>query len=97
MIRRPPRSTLFPYTTLFRSPHRGAAERREQHPAQRVAEGIAVTPLERLQAELGDRKSTRLNSSHGYISYAVFCLKKKKKNAKEVEYQTDLELHLRQT
>src|SRR2546422_6048572 len=68
MIRRPPRSTLFPYTTLFRSrrprrPTRGGT-RRER----------TVSPLERWR----DRKSTRLNSSHGYISYAVFCLKKKK-------------------
>src|SRR2546426_2542003 len=71
MIRRPPRSTLFPYTTLFRSrhadprgrvePHDGGGARRE-HPA----------------ALHGDRKSTRLNSSHLVISYAVFCLKKKK-------------------
>src|SRR2546422_1304605 len=71
MIRRPPRSTLFPYTTLFRSP------------------GITVfyvrlnfridCVLERPLRALRDRKSTRLNSSHGYISYAVFCLKKKKK------------------
>src|SRR2546422_2490551 len=100
MIRRPPRSTLFPYTTLFRSQHlviprllgvddlaaqwqdrlgasvapllRGAAGRgpldQEQLAVLRVALGA-----------LGDRKSTRLNSSHGYISYAVFCLKKKKK------------------
>src|SRR3989449_966909 len=68
MIRRPPRSTLFPYTTLFRSP--------VQHRAQRDlrrAEG----PCHRRPRR--DRKSTRLNSSHGYISYAVFCLKKKKK------------------
>src|SRR6266705_3776062 len=65
MIRRPPRSTLFPYTTLFRSPA-GAARQRGQ-PA----------PLHRRPAA-GDRKSTRLNSSHRTISYAVFCLKKKK-------------------
>src|SRR6266436_9376289 len=64
MIRRPPRSTLFPYTTLFRSrAHR--ARHRCPWPA------ISFSPR--------DRKSTRLNSSHGYISYAVFCLKKKKK------------------
>src|SRR2546426_12796739 len=78
MIRRPPRSTLFPYTTLFRSRQRGAApwacagtgagRRRGQAPA-------AAWPA-------GDRKSTRLNSSHLVISYAVFCLKKKKKNNK---------------
>src|SRR5687768_18397480 len=67
MIRRPPRSTLFPYTTLFRS---------------RAVEQLWSDKLEvRLEAiyaiERPDRKSTRLNSSHGYISYAVFCLKKK--------------------
>src|SRR2546422_10842437 len=72
MIRRPPRSTLFPYTTLFRSevglpvtPRAEHAERAEHH-GERV-----------LQPGREDRKSTRLNSSHGYISYAVFCLKKK--------------------
>src|SRR5256885_9605065 len=70
MIRRPPRSTLFPYTTLFRS-HRelGAADSRRDHrpPPARVR-----------PARQPDRKSTRLNSSHLVISYAVFCLKKKK-------------------
>src|SRR2546422_8501533 len=90
MIRRPPRSTLFPYTTLFRS--------RVQHDLARLAgaDGLEVRlghvgfDLEgpqvgdRDHGALGegaarDRKSTRLNSSHGYISYAVFCLKKKKK------------------
>src|SRR2546428_6067617 len=79
MIRRPPRSTLFPYTTLFRSEPGGVrggvrSERRE-HPA-RVENGVAMpVPVLRV-AE--DRKSTRLNSSHDQISYAVFCLKKKK-------------------
>src|SRR2546429_6935214 len=69
MIRRPPRSTLFPYTTLFRSVRIGAQ--------QPVLAGIGHRPFAAvLIAE--DRKSTRLNSSHGYISYAVFCLKKKK-------------------
>src|SRR5256884_3916885 len=70
MIRRPPRSTLFPYTTLFRSknPNEIRAAVRHVDPAL----GIHVAVL----AER-DRKSTRLNSSHGYISYAVFCLKKK--------------------
>src|SRR5258708_26307868 len=73
MIRRPPRSTLFPYTTLFRSvPHRTAAglEHRGQQPLD-----VRV-----LEAGGADRKSTRLNSSHQIISYAVFCLKKKKSN-----------------
>src|SRR2546422_2197068 len=88
MIRRPPRSTLFPYTTLFRS---------------RVSVEPARARLERLKRELDriqsidylaspDRKSTRLNSSHGYISYAVFCLKKKKKytrhNTKRIASET---------
>src|SRR2546429_2065535 len=72
MIRRPPRSTLFPYTTLFRSRFR------------RPRTGLGKQRLE-IESPEGseqqkDRKSTRLNSSHGYISYAVFCLKKKKKN-----------------
>src|SRR2546429_6837037 len=70
MIRRPPRSTLFPYTTLFRS--------LEQHEFA-VACDQEVDHLRIAIAFLEDRKSTRLNSSHGYISYAVFCLKKKKK------------------
>src|SRR5256885_5210990 len=74
MIRRPPRSTLFPYTTLFRSPnnHRGRPRR---HPPT----GAGRHGRFRLrQVQRGDRKSTRLNSSHLVISYAVFCLKKKK-------------------
>src|SRR2546422_4386047 len=68
MIRRPPRSTLFPYTTLFRS-HSG------WRPGRHRARGDASR---RAEPRARDRKSTRLNSSHGYISYAVFCLKKKK-------------------
>src|SRR2546422_3247666 len=79
MIRRPPRSTLFPYTTLFRS-----LDRLESATSLR---DLAALPGNRFEALMGDRKaqyrdrkSTRLNSSHGYISYAVFCLKKKKKN-----------------
>src|SRR2546422_1654382 len=96
MIRRPPRSTLFPYTTLFRSP-RGDAVQMTHRIA--IALGVAVLPgaataaqalrqdrpygirdgLVRLREV--DRKSTRLNSSHGYISYAVFCLKKKTRTA----------------
>src|SRR5687768_18183019 len=88
MIRRPPRSTLFPYTTLFRS---------LDHPP--VREHVLVRPeddeldqdhdgqnqRERTRRDQKDRKSTRLNSSHGYISYAVFCLKKKKKTYKSVD------------
>src|SRR2546422_1113067 len=88
MIRRPPRSTLFPYTTLFRS--RGCGLSRDPHCEPRCdtrSPGSAAepgAPRSRLvpplpQGEGEDRKSTRLNSSHGYISYAVFCLKKKKK------------------
>src|SRR2546429_1429598 len=71
MIRRPPRSTLFPYTTLFRSRKSFIVQERE-----RTVQGNK--PCGKDQATL-DRKSTRLNSSHGYISYAVFCLKKKKR------------------
>src|SRR5277367_7064398 len=67
MIRRPPRSTLFPYTTLFRSPSRCMSEPHD----------FQVRRQRRLQRD-GDRKSTRLNSSHITISYAVFCLKQKK-------------------
>src|SRR5687768_18359483 len=82
MIRRPPRSTLFPYTTLFRS----RSAKRQHRPAL-VAEALAHAadhrdPARRL-AIVTDRKSTRLNSSHGYISYAVFCLKKKKKKKQQ--------------
>src|SRR2546422_4837829 len=75
MIRRPPRSTLFPYTTLFRSSCsiENPASLRLQC-ARKPSAREHSTCLEQL-----DRKSTRLNSSHGYISYAVFCLKKKKK------------------
>src|SRR2546429_1755468 len=73
MIRRPPRSTLFPYTTLFRS--RSSGKPRPDTPRASAIWWVCV-PSRRPR----DRKSTRLNSSHGYISYAVFCLKKKKKN-----------------
>src|SRR2546422_8670628 len=73
MIRRPPRSTLFPYTTLFRS--RDAGGGAALHRADRAGDSGTETH----RSGEGDRKSTRLNSSHGYISYAVFCLKKKKK------------------
>src|SRR3712207_7552289 len=89
MIRRPPRSTLFPYTTLFRSPERAPARR--PHPGLRWLQLVAraarggerLRPrarpggLRREQPQPQDRKSTRLNSSHANISYAVFCLKKK--------------------
>src|SRR2546422_3051762 len=96
MIRRPPRSTLFPYTTLFRSPAAeellahlvGAGTRAESAVrsgwkrslrVRRILSGRRQWTVGAAAAVLIDRKSTRLNSSHGYISYAVFCLKKKKK------------------
>src|SRR5207247_10135748 len=72
MIRRPPRSTLFPYTTLFRSATAASPAAGRPGPAGRAA---------RAPATWADRKSTRLNSSHEWISYAVFCLKKKKKKS----------------
>src|SRR5437762_6965219 len=71
MTRRPPRSTLFPYTTLFRSLH-------EPQDADRAVQRPLPAPLVLLPQRERDRKSTRLNSSHRCISYAVFCLKKKK-------------------
>src|SRR5256885_12061224 len=79
MIRRPPRSTLFPYTTLFRSPSRGNALGLLHLNAQsRLWILVDRCLLRRRPPAAGDRKSTRLNSSHLVISYAVFCLKKKK-------------------
>src|SRR3712207_7766981 len=84
MIRRPPRSTLFPYTTLFRSPHPGGVGLGLQPQPVRLRLHLLVDPrpdADRLGLGLGehpDRKSTRLNSSHANISYAVFRLKKKK-------------------
>src|SRR2546422_8270650 len=83
MIRRPPRSTLFPYTTLFRSPCEGDLSRRSARgEAPEGRRGQAEGNQDRHSVIRSDRKSTRLNSSHGYISYAVFCLKKKKKTKK---------------
>src|SRR5690349_22853918 len=86
MIRRPPRSTLFPYTTLFRSRLVAGAEQQLTHPpevprhhALRAVDFHAVVALLGHADPARDRKSTRLNSSHVEISYAVFCLKKKKK------------------
>src|SRR2546422_5383069 len=97
MIRRPPRSTLFPYTTLFRSLNEGV---RQGYKEGYLRASIVRSPFDRVNtgdntpavihvdivpgATLGDRKSTRLNSSHGYISYAVFCLKKKKTKKKKM-------------
>src|SRR3712207_8009263 len=95
MIRRPPRSTLFPYTTLFRSMRRTGVLRSSSSQLQKIRslryalglQGCQSTASRRLVSEreegkgtCQDRKSTRLNSSHANISYAVFCLKKKKKN-----------------
>src|SRR2546429_1926988 len=88
MIRRPPRSTLFPYTTLFRSHDGGDQDifdiRTHESFFPWVFCHLALGPdllEDRRLSQLEDRKSTRLNSSHGYISYAVFCLKKKKNTA----------------
>src|SRR2546422_1869052 len=88
MIRRPPRSTLFPYTTLFRSNgshgfpalygHVGSWNPAECDSSIRIVMSPMAPNVSCTCASSGDRKSTRLNSSHGYISYAVFCLKKKK-------------------
>src|SRR5438034_5811057 len=91
MIRRPPRSTLFPYTTLFRSlvlglEHQGRGQRRVRLPELEQVRDLDLDGVGRITNLLKfwqtdtDRKSTRLNSSHTVISYAVFCLKKKKKN-----------------
>src|SRR2546422_4561220 len=101
MIRRPPRSTLFPYTTLFRS----RCQLSQQHVSARggargetvagvpeaqlcLRDGFQRDADELVRAQHLDRKSTRLNSSHGYISYAVFCFKKKKKHntASNIQY-----------
>src|SRR2546422_7687135 len=84
MIRRPPRSTLFPYTTLFRSAHPGRRRLRRATLRRRDA-AAALRAGSRRPGE--DRKSTRLNSSHGYISYAVFCLKKKKNQRDTIDQQ----------
>src|SRR5256885_2961536 len=86
MIRRPPRSTLFPYTTLFRSVGVEGRRRRRRLPeafADKVPQ-LVDDQSPALLVEERDRKSTRLNSSHLVISYAVFCLKKKKKNIERV-------------
>src|SRR2546426_7962428 len=85
MIRRPPRSTLFPYTTLFRSPGRSgviqAMRLVARHPPRSSRETEERKKgRHKAHGQNRDRKSTRLNSSHLVISYAVFCLKKKKKN-----------------
>src|SRR2546422_4362425 len=100
MIRRPPRSTLFPYTTLFRSRFLGwdtcrsltARSRPGTTGASGMPTGTCLMGRAQPLADAGDmdggdRKSTRLNSSHGYISYAVFCLKKKNKESYNITHQ----------
>src|SRR5690625_6345274 len=101
MIRSPPSSTLFPYTTLFRSPH-GRPARRPGAP--RAHPRLAARARRRAGRRLRDRKSTRLNSSHVAISYAVFCLKKKnrRKNMTRKHSKTEIKkptgsVHLRAT
>src|SRR5438105_12223035 len=79
MIRRPPRSTLFPYTTLFRSRSSCSNFRIDRCSGERAASSSASERCSSPPSASPDRKSTRLNSSHEWISYAVFCLKKKKK------------------
>src|SRR5690554_7316472 len=86
MIRRPPRSTLFPYTTLFRSA--GAGDFDVRAGGVRVRGGFAASGC--AASGCADRKSTRLNSSHVRISYAVFCLKKKKKNDIDADLDTQV-------
>src|SRR5258705_5160825 len=85
MIRRPPRSTLFPYTTLFRSREEEtqAQGQAQESPGEQAGRAQEIC-REKTGAEEGDRKSTRLNSSHLGISYAVFCLKKKKRRKDDV-------------
>src|SRR3712207_8484911 len=102
MIRRPPRSTLFPYTTLFRSVMSPDAVRLTDEVAERAvtlvrddarllqrADGTGLRPGARVFNLAVDRKSTRLNSSHANISYAVFCLKKKKNHSTRIATATD--------
>src|SRR5690348_18061106 len=83
MIRRPPRSTLFPYTTLFRS----ELAQLGGGPFDRLGVGVEAEDHQRMDE--GDRKSTRLNSSHPSISYAVFCLKKKRKHKRHLRVLAD--------
>src|SRR5438105_11477870 len=96
MIRRPPRSTLFPYTTLFRSKMQRSlslnhsCEELSSYLMRRGTNMVAVI----CEWAWGDRKSTRLNSSHEWISYAVFCLKKKKKKNNEKHYSKKQDISL---
>src|SRR5947209_14560598 len=85
MIRRPPRSTLFPYTTLFRSPMPVCCRMTSAMKSSHCCKTYAKKPEPPI---ISDRKSTRLNSSHANISYAVFCLKKKKKKIKQTKNDT---------
>src|SRR2546421_7882758 len=86
MIRRPPRSTLFPYTTLFRSRlQRGRGPPQSSYSRTTEVPAPTTGMPERSPSPWRDRKSTRLNSSHDQISYAVFCLKKKKRNQRKIE------------
>src|SRR3712207_8263152 len=89
MIRRPPRSTLFPYTTLFRSRDHGRSRLSELRSPQLIADDATAWSPDRgdVKSSAGttDRKSTRLNSSHANISYAVFCLKKKKQSLSHLQ------------
>src|SRR2546429_6453412 len=100
MIRRPPRSTLFPYTTLFRSRdavqlgHLDIHEHHIRPQSPGLLVGLLAIPSLADHFQVGfvlDRKSTRLNSSHGYISYAVFCLKKKKDDRRQYFAQSTIE------
>src|SRR5436309_6978091 len=101
MPRRPPRSTLFPYTTLFRSPPAAAGLRvaaarlcrQGSQPEQTVRAVAEADRRRRVPRERRDRKSTRLNSSHVKISYAVFCLKKKKKITNQHLNDSDIAIH----
>src|SRR2546422_8364862 len=101
MIRRPPRSTLFPYTTLFRSSTmrlacrvRSAAAHSRRRAKGSPAPACGGTCRDTAPQVKPDRKSTRLNSSHGYISYAVFCLKKKKNYNLSTDHEENGDAHL---
>src|SRR3989449_5163684 len=98
MIRRPPRSTLFPYTTLFRSLFDVLGGKAPVAVLIRESDADDVGRRARvLRGDGKDRKSTRLNSSHGYISYAVFCLKKKKNTKKRPGCVNPLRVTVRET
>src|SRR2546427_9319829 len=88
MIRRPPRSTLFPYTTLFRSSPRVSLSPTPNPRGDPLRTAALSSDRGAVRARRGDRKSTRLNSSHSQISYAVFCLKKKKKQTRRQRSDT---------